>query len=143
MALVRPMFRSVISRFGQLPWPARSPDLSVPEFFLWGYLKDRVFKKHMVTIQEIKQAIVDEVTAIDENLRRRVYENFKQCFQQCIDVNVGHLPDVVLKNLMIWNMNGIFACILRNFFFRCSHIELINILHVSIFCVPHFRNYTY
>ena len=40
-----------------------------------------------MTIQEIKQAVVDEVGAIDEDLRRRVYGNFQTCWQKCIDVN--------------------------------------------------------
>jgi len=47
-----------------------------------------------VTIQELKQAIVDEVAAIVEDLRRRVYGNFQTRLQQSIDVNGGHLPDV-------------------------------------------------
>jgi len=29
-------------------WPPRSPDLSVPDFFLWGFLKNRVYK-HLQT----------------------------------------------------------------------------------------------
>ena len=47
-----------------------------------------------MTIQELKPAIVDEVAAIDEDLRRRVYSNFQARLQQCIDVNGGHLSDV-------------------------------------------------
>jgi len=47
-----------------------------------------------VTIQELKQAIVDEVAAIVEDLRRRVYGNFRTRLQKCIDVNGGHPPDV-------------------------------------------------
>lgn len=42
---------------------------------------------------------MNEVTAIDEGLRRRVYDNFQKCFQECIDVNEAHLPDEVLKKL--------------------------------------------
>jgi len=59
-----------------------------------GFLKDCVFRWRIVTIQELKQATVDEVTAIDEDLRRGVYGNFQRRLQQCIDVNGGHLPDV-------------------------------------------------
>jgi len=33
----------VISRFGDVPWPPRSPDLTAPYFFLWGYLKSKVY----------------------------------------------------------------------------------------------------
>jgi len=45
-------------------------------------------------IPELKQAIADEVAAIDEDLRRRVNGNFQTRLQKCIDVNGGHLPDV-------------------------------------------------
>jgi len=47
-----------------------------------------------MTIQELKQTIVDKVAAIDEDLRRRVYGNLQTRLQQCIDINRGHLPDV-------------------------------------------------
>ena len=30
------MFGTVISRFGDIAWPARSPELTVPDFFLRG-----------------------------------------------------------------------------------------------------------
>ena len=97
MAVVREMFGTVISRFGDITWPARSHDLTVPDFFLWEFLKDRVFQWRIMTIQELKHAIVDEVEAIDEDLRRRVYGNFQTRLQQCIDVNRGHLPVIFRK----------------------------------------------
>jgi hypothetical protein len=50
-----------------------------------------------MTIQELKQAIVDEVAAIDEDLWRRVYHNFQAHLQKCIDVNRGHLSDVICR----------------------------------------------
>jgi len=79
---------------GDIAWPAQSPDLTVPDFFLWGFLKDRVSRRRIMTIQELKQATVDEVAATDEDLWRRVYGNFQTHLQQCTDVNRGHLPDV-------------------------------------------------
>ena len=72
MAVVREMFGTVISHFGDIAWSARSPELTVSDLFLWGFLKDRVFWRHFMTIQELKQDIVDKVAAIDEDLRRRV-----------------------------------------------------------------------
>ena len=32
-----------ISRFGDVPWPPGSPDLTAPDFFLWVYLKGKVY----------------------------------------------------------------------------------------------------
>jgi len=53
------------------------PTLLYQIFFLWEFLKDRVFRRRIRTVQELKQAIVDEVAAIDEDLRKRVYSNFQ------------------------------------------------------------------
>jgi hypothetical protein len=72
-----------VRSFGDIAWPARSPELTVPDFFLWGFLKDRVFRRRIMTIPELKPAIVDEVAAIDEDLRRHAYGNFQTSLQQC------------------------------------------------------------
>ena len=85
--------------FGDIAWPARSPEIPVPDFFLWGFRKDCVFRRCIMTIQELKQAIIDEVAATDEVLRRHVYGNFQTRLQQYIDVNGGHLTDVQKINL--------------------------------------------
>ena len=50
-----------------------------------------------MTIQELKQATVNEVAAIDEDLRSHVYGNFQTLLQRCIDANEGHLPDVIFR----------------------------------------------
>jgi len=45
MAGVRNLFPNhIISRYGDITWPARSPDLSACDFFLLGYLKSEVFQ---------------------------------------------------------------------------------------------------
>ena len=45
MAVVRILFPNhVISRYGDTTWPARSPDLSACDFFLWRYLKSKSSK---------------------------------------------------------------------------------------------------
>jgi len=104
-----------VRSFGNIAWPARSPEFTVPDFFLWGFLIDRVFRRRIVTIQELKQAIVDEIAAIDEDLRRRVYDNFQTRLQQCIDLNGGHLPDVQKIASNLWVTNSILGLIYRRF----------------------------
>ena len=40
--VVRQLFpQQVVSRFGDVPWPPRSPDLYASDFFLWVYLKTK------------------------------------------------------------------------------------------------------
>jgi hypothetical protein len=70
---VLPVFVISATSFGLIG----RPTLPYQIFFLWGFLKDRVFRRPIMTIQELKQAIVDKVAAIDEDLRKRVYGNFR------------------------------------------------------------------
>ena len=44
MALLREFFGDrIISRFSDFGWPPRSSDLTAPDFFLWGYLKGKMY----------------------------------------------------------------------------------------------------
>lgn len=66
-------------RFGYgLTWPSYSPDMNPCDFFLWGYLKDRVWKNRPRNIADLKQAILDEAANIDPGILRRTIANFKK-----------------------------------------------------------------
>ena len=49
--------------FGIIPWPARSPDLSVCDFFLWRYRRCNVNLMESRDITELKNPINGEITA--------------------------------------------------------------------------------
>ena len=46
-----------IGRRGSVEFPARSPDLTPMDFFLWGYLKDKVYAAKPATIEDLKNEI--------------------------------------------------------------------------------------
>lgn len=52
-----------------------------------------------MTIQALKQAIINEVAAIDQDLWRRV-NNYFQRLQECIDINRGHIPNILTKIIL-------------------------------------------
>lgn len=56
-------------------WPPRSPDLSPCDFFLWGYLKDRIFRTVVRNIEELKQRITEEIAKITPQMLHRVFRN--------------------------------------------------------------------
>jgi hypothetical protein len=66
MNVMRNFFRNhVISKNRDIPWPARSLDVSVCHFFFWDYLKSRVFQPPFLhNIRELKQWIREEVAQI-------------------------------------------------------------------------------
>ena len=59
VAVVRNLFPNhVISIYGDITWPARSPNLSACDFFPWGYLKTQVLKAPAPhTVQVLKHRI--------------------------------------------------------------------------------------
>ena len=44
-----------IGRRGSVEFPARSPDLTPMDFFLWGYLKDKAYGSKPATVDELKE----------------------------------------------------------------------------------------
>lgn len=69
---------------GDARWSTRSHDLSIFDFFLWAYLKDKVFKYRYHTLEELKERIQEEITAI--GICQNAAENFRNSFHQCIDI---------------------------------------------------------
>ena len=49
--------------------PAQSPDLNLPDFFLWGVLKDLVYKTEPRNTDELKDRIWDKFADITIKLR--------------------------------------------------------------------------
>ena len=59
MAILRAAFTGrLFSRFGDVPWPPRSPGLTPPHFFLRGYLKRKAYINIPNTLLEIKINII-------------------------------------------------------------------------------------
>ena len=50
-----------------IEWPPRSLDLSPCDFFLWGVLKGRVYRRKPRSIEELKNAITTKISAINSN----------------------------------------------------------------------------
>ncbi|KAJ4447339.1 hypothetical protein ANN_09343 [Periplaneta americana] len=70
-------------------WPPRSPDLTTPDFFPWGYLKDRVYATRPLTLDDLKHNITQEIQAIDNrvNVERRV--------ELCLMQDGGHFQHLL------------------------------------------------
>ena len=79
MTLVRPMFpQHVVSRFGDVPRPPRSLDLSACDFFLWGYLKSKVNVRKPRTVDDLKVSIPEEIATVPQEMFVNVMRNFEE-----------------------------------------------------------------
>ena len=61
----------VISRRTDVEWSPYPPDWNPPDFFLWGFLKDHVYKGQPQTIPELQEAITTETQAIGQEQHRK------------------------------------------------------------------------
>ena len=65
MQLLQTKFNGrVISQRGDVNWPPRSCDLTPLDFFLWGYLKDKVYINKPQTIEDLKEEIRHNIAEI-------------------------------------------------------------------------------
>jgi len=72
--------------------PPRSPDLSPCKYFLWEYLKSKVFKHRPRSIEELRKAIRQEISAIPLiDMLARVMENFRERSHMCVARRGNHL----------------------------------------------------
>lgn len=72
-----------IGRRGPIEWPARSPDLTPPDFFLWGYLKNIVYKDRPSSCDELRDRIEQACREIDKGMCRRACENVVVRLKRC------------------------------------------------------------
>lgn len=99
MVFIRNKFRGrVISRFGDIAWPARSPDLSICDFFLWGFLKARVYTNKPRTLDDLKEAIRQEIANMSPAMLGKVFDNFSARLEECMAQNGHHLKDIIFKS---------------------------------------------
>jgi hypothetical protein len=57
-----------IGRDGPTPWPPRSLDIIPIDFFLWGYVKDKMFSTPVADITNLKARITDAFVTITEDM---------------------------------------------------------------------------
>lgn len=78
-----------IGRGGPIPWPPRSPDLTSPDFFLWGYLKDIVYRDPPTTRENMMERITTACRAIPRHVLLSTVDSFERRIQACLDNNGG------------------------------------------------------
>jgi len=66
------------------PWPPRSPDLTAWDFFLWGYLKNKVYLTPLPTdLEELKTRIKYAVNTVTRDMTSNVWEKFEYRIDVC------------------------------------------------------------
>jgi len=71
------------------PWPARSPDVTPCDFFLWGCMKDKVNERiPIVNRNQLKDIVVDVVRSINPSFCMKACQSVKKRCQKLLDPQV-------------------------------------------------------
>ena len=83
--------QKLISRHGDVKWHPRSPDLTIPNFYLWGYFKGKVYINKQNTITWLlKRNIQEKIRKMNDNTLTKATENFEKRLQMCCRENECH-----------------------------------------------------
>lgn len=76
-----------IGRRGVIEWPARSPDLTPLDYFLWGYLKSKVYLNRPANLEDLKARIRQEIRRISPEVIANIQSEFIRRLGYCQVVN--------------------------------------------------------
>lgn len=82
-----------IGRGGPVAWPPRSPDLTKLDFFLWGFVKDKVYQSPPTTKEDMKVRIRNAIREVEVDILRNVSESLKKRIAMCILQNGGYIEN--------------------------------------------------
>lgn len=87
-----------IGRGGPVNWPARSPDLTPLDFFLWGFIKDKVMASAPTTPEDMKNRIRFACSLVTPAMLQRVRNSCQERIRKCLEVEGGHFEQLLRHN---------------------------------------------
>jgi Transposase. len=84
-----------IGRGAPIGWPARSPDLTPLDFFLWGYVKTLVYKEPPTTPDDMKMRIRQAFRQITPQMLTRVQTSFRKRIYLCLRNQGAHIEQLL------------------------------------------------
>lgn len=76
-------------------WPPRSPDLTPCDYFLWGHLKNKVYRNKPQTLDELRTEIETQINEITPEMLEHVFKNLFKRLNACELIAGGHFQHLL------------------------------------------------
>ena len=76
-------------------WPPHSLDINPCDFFLWGFLKEKVFQRRPENSAQLRAHIVKLCRTLSEDLCRKVVTNVMVRLQEVVRQNGSYIKHVL------------------------------------------------
>ena len=67
-------------------------------FFLWGYLRSKVYVRKPRTVNDLKVSIHEEIATVPQEMLVNARQNFEERLQTCVWHEGRHLSDIIFRN---------------------------------------------
>ena len=71
--------------------------VSACDFFLWGYLKSKVYVRKPRTVDDLKFSIREEIATVPQEMLVNVMQNFEERLRTCVRQEGRHLSDIIFR----------------------------------------------
>ncbi|GFV18120.1 uncharacterized protein TNCV_169241 [Trichonephila clavipes] len=87
----------LISRFGPVNWPPKSCDLTLLDYFLWGYVKSLVYADKPQTRDHLEGNIRRVIADIRPQMLEKVIENWTSTLDYIRASRGSPMPEIIFK----------------------------------------------
>ncbi|EZA47252.1 hypothetical protein X777_16558, partial [Ooceraea biroi] len=84
-----------MDRYGPIRWPARSPNLNPLHFFLWDHCKEKIYKTHPESLEDLEGRLREAIWTIEEDVMENVQRNLVRRMRACIRMDGGHFEHLL------------------------------------------------
>lgn len=84
-----------IGRAGPVPWPARSPDITPLDFFLWGFVKNQVYFTDCHTVEDMEQRVRSVFATITPTMVRNATQAISRRARMCVQQGGRHFEPLL------------------------------------------------
>lgn len=74
-----------------MPWPPRSPDLTPCDFFLWGFVKSKVYNTEPADIESLRDKLIDSFNLITPEMRTKTLLEYRKRLLQIVENGGDHV----------------------------------------------------
>ncbi|KAL1488779.1 hypothetical protein ABEB36_000345 [Hypothenemus hampei] len=87
----------IISRNSNIPWPPRSCDLTPCDFFLWPYIKNRIFTRPVQNMDDLKERITASINHLNNSpeILQNVVTGMKKRINLCYNEQGGPVQHLI------------------------------------------------
>ena len=68
------------------------------DFFLWGYLKSKVYVRKPRTVDDLKVSIRKEIATVPQEMLANVMQNFEERLRTCVRQEGRQHSDIIFRN---------------------------------------------